>query len=131
MQSKTWTHCLLLLLLCFISSALCGCGGDDEVEEEPVIDSSEQLIGTWELETIDGSALSTYIIPEGDGGTTSITNAKLVFAHDESLISEAGITYASPVYEMATGDGEIVEFSTNILFTLTSRGSYVASGVNP
>ena len=99
-------NCFILLLLYFISISLFGCGGDE--------DASEDLVGTWDLVTVDGRT------PVGDiqrhiGNEFDVLTAegKNIFSSDGSFFQEVSFS-------------ALIDF-VKMEISVTASGSYVIS----
>ena len=112
-------NCLILLLVCLNSTSLFGCGGDE--------DTSENLVGTWELVTIGGKTPNAYFQQDiGDEAADVVSvAAKLVFASNGSLFREASFVIS---WEDPTLTVLIPDFGFKMNATVTVNGSYVVSG---
>ena len=112
------TLCLFLIL-----PGISGCGGDNE-ETSDDQDPSKNLVGTWELITVDGKnpkADSQQDI--GDEETEVLDSAgKVVFASDGSLFREVSLT----VRILIESSRALIYLRMRMGFTI--KGSYVVSG---
>ena len=112
------TLCLFLIL-----PGISGCGGDNE-ETSDDQDPSKNLVGTWELITIDGKTPKAYFQQDiGDEEIELLDSAgKVVFASDGSLFQEVLLTVRI-----------LIESSPDLIYLrmrmgITIKGSYVVSG---
>ena len=110
--------CLFLILL-----SISGCGGDSE-ETSDDQDPSKNLVGTWELITVDGKTPKADFQQDiGDEETEVLDLAgKVVFASDGSLFQEVSLT-----------ERILIESSRALIYLrmrmgFTMKGSYVVSG---
>ena len=111
-----------MLLLYFLSISLFGCGGDE--------DTSETLVGTWELVTIDGESLkSDQQWDRGnEGPDVANMEVKSVFGSDGSWVSEITLSHRWLLEEGVLVAGVSVKPTIILTETITVNGSYVVSG---
>ena len=112
----------VLLLLNLLSIGLFGCDTDE--------DTSEALVGTWELVALDGESLiSDQQSGRGDAGT-DVTNMeiKVVFGSDGSWVSEIILSQRWLLEEGFSVEGVYVESTIILIETITVKGTYVVSG---
>ena len=103
-----------LFLVCFpFLFGLFGCGSDDG-------NPSENLVGTYELLTIDGKTLKEDLEADIEDGEVLAVTAKLVFSADGSLYQEVEMS-------IVLIDPEIPDFSFDFKFKVTASGKYVVS----
>jgi hypothetical protein len=95
-----------------------GCGGDEETpdQEEPM---GNDLVGSWEIVTIDGKSLDEYFSLPGDGIQIKIT-------HNEAVFASAGWWAESYTIEFVgdLGDGVSITLS----MSASAKGKYTVSG---
>lgn len=105
------------LLACLILLSLFSCAGDEA-------DPSEDLIGTWELVSIDGKTPKAAFQEDwGDKETEVIAAAmKLVFVSDGSLFLEVSATQLENMADLLS------PIFLKMAFRFTMEGRYVLSG---
>ena len=110
-----------ILVPILIGSAIfLSCGGDEE-KPEPDEPSKEDIIGSWEIVSIDGETpdeLAASLLGE-DGVETKATKKDYVFVADSSWY--ANLEFQG---EIDLGDGVSVTFG----MTFTVKGKYTVSG---
>ena len=112
----------ILLLLYLISIGLFGCGDDE--------DTSEALVGTWELVALDGESLESDQQSDRGNAGTDVTNMKIkvVFGSDGSWVSEIILSQRWLLEEGFSVEGVYVESTIILIETITVKGTYVVSG---
>ena len=110
--------CLFLILL-----GISGCGGDNE-ETSDDQDPSKNLVGTWELITVNGKTQKAHFQQDtGDEEIELLDFAeKVVFASDGSLFQEMLFT----VRILIESSPDLIYLRVRMGFTI--KGSYVVSG---
>ena len=112
----------MLPLFAMILLVIIGCGGDEE-EPEPTVEgpSKEDVVGSWEIVSIEGDTpdeLAASILG-GDGVETKATKKDYVFVADSSWYSNLGFQG-----EADLGSGISVTFG----LTFAVKGKYTVSG---
>ena len=112
----------MLPLFAMILLVIIGCGGDEEGPELPVKEpSKENLVGSWEIVSIDGETpdeLAASIFGE-DEIETKTTQKDYVFVADSSWYANLGFQGTADL-----GSGISVTFG----LTLAVKGKYTVSG---
>ena len=112
----------ILLLLYLLSISLFGCGGDE--------DTSETLVGTWELVAIGGESLKSdqHFDRRDEGTDVANMEVKSVFGSDGSWVSEITLSHRWLLEEGVLVKGVYVNPAITLTETITVKGSYVVSG---
>ena len=126
MNYSTYTRRILglfYLMSFLILPGISGCGGDSE-ETSDDQDPSENLVGTWELITVDGKTPKAELQQNTVDEEIEILDSagKLVFASDGSLFQERSFT----VRILIKSSPDLIYLRMRMGFTV--KGSYVASG---
>ena len=114
-------NCFYQLLIFFLLLGMLGCGGD---EEDPV----ENLVGSWELITIDGKTPKEDAQEDDEDIEIRSAARKYVFASDGSLFAEISMSFSFQQTTLSAIPGFNVEYTINYRFTVTINGNYVVSG---
>ena len=120
MRNKNYT---LLILLCglILSGLLIGCGGDDEEspDEEQFEVTAEDLLGSWEVVSIDGEIFQESLAFSYGEKEITVTQNSFVFTANNSWLWNVSWQILIPL------DAETVQ-----QFTLTRElnGTYTVSG---
>ena len=110
--------CLFLIL-----PGISGCGGDSE-ETSDDQDPSKNLVGTWELITVDGKTPKADLQQNTVDEEIEILDSagKVVFASDGSLFQERSFTFRI----LIESSPDLIYLRMRMGFTI--KGSYVVSG---
>ena len=117
------TYTIRILCLFLILLGIFGCGGDSE-ETSDDQDSSKNLVGTWELITIDGKTPKADAQKNLQSEETEVLAlaAKIILASDDALFQEMSLTVRT-----------LIEVPPNPIYIRsrvrqTVEGRYVVSG---
>ncbi|MDE0324605.1 MAG: hypothetical protein OXN27_11895 [Candidatus Poribacteria bacterium] len=118
--------CLYVFFLILLG--LFGCTGEKDIL--PPEDPASQLVGTWELLTIDGKtpieSLQGALTTQEAGFKIELYTArtKLVFASDTALYRKVRVTFDCTVSETLAG----VHLVFRVPIDYTTKGNYVVAG---